>query len=41
MTGISPRLSAKEMAELGIALTILPGAALRETIMACTTSRSR
>ena len=32
-TGISPRLSEAEMAELGIALTILPGAALRETIM--------
>jgi 2-methylisocitrate lyase-like PEP mutase family enzyme len=32
-TGISPRLSEADMAELGIALTILPGAALRETIM--------
>lgn len=32
-TGISPRLSEAEMAELGIAVTILPGAALRETIM--------
>ena len=33
-TGISPRLSEAEMAELGIAVTILPGAALRQTIMA-------
>jgi 2-methylisocitrate lyase-like PEP mutase family enzyme len=32
-TGLSPRLSEAEMAELGIAVTILPGAALRETIM--------
>ena len=33
-TGISPRLSEAEMAELGIAITILPGAVLRQTIMA-------
>ncbi len=33
-TGISPRLSEAQMAELGIALTILPGATLRQTIMA-------
>ncbi len=33
-TGLSPRLSEAEMAELGIAVTILPGAALRQTIMA-------
>ena len=33
-TGISPRLSEAEMAELGIAVTILPGAVLRQTIMA-------
>ncbi len=33
-TGISPRLTEQEMAELGIAITILPGAALRQTIMA-------
>lgn len=34
MTGISPRLSAERMAELGIALCILPGALLRHSIMA-------
>jgi 2-methylisocitrate lyase-like PEP mutase family enzyme len=34
MTGISPRFSEEEMAELGIALCILPGAAMRATIMA-------
>jgi len=33
-TGISPRLSEAEMTELGIAITILPGAVLRQTIMA-------
>jgi 2-methylisocitrate lyase-like PEP mutase family enzyme len=33
-TGISPRLNEAEMAELGIAVTILPGAVLRQTIMA-------
>ncbi|MDN3565657.1 oxaloacetate decarboxylase [Paeniroseomonas aquatica] len=33
-TGISPRLSEADMAELGIAVTILPGAVLRQTIMA-------
>ncbi|MBK1662652.1 isocitrate lyase/PEP mutase family protein [Paracraurococcus ruber] len=33
-TGISPRLGEAEMAELGIAITILPGAVLRQTIMA-------
>jgi 2-methylisocitrate lyase-like PEP mutase family enzyme len=32
MTGISPRYSAEEMSELGIALTILPGALLRVAI---------
>ena len=34
MTGISPRMSAERMAELGIAVTILPGAAMRATLMA-------
>jgi 2-methylisocitrate lyase-like PEP mutase family enzyme len=34
MTGISPRLSAEQMAELGISLCILPGALLRQSIMA-------
>jgi 2-methylisocitrate lyase-like PEP mutase family enzyme len=34
MTGISPRLSAGQMAELGIRVCILPGAAMRATIMA-------
>ncbi len=34
MTGISPRMSAEEMAELGIAVCILPGAAMRATLMA-------
>jgi 2-methylisocitrate lyase-like PEP mutase family enzyme len=34
MTGISPRFTQEEMAELGIALCILPGAAMRATIMA-------
>lgn len=34
MTGISPRMSAEEMAELGIAVTILPGATMRATLMA-------
>ncbi len=34
MTGISPRLSAERMAELGIRVCILPGAAMRATIMA-------
>ncbi|WP_135467443.1 isocitrate lyase/PEP mutase family protein [Crenalkalicoccus roseus] len=34
MTGISPRLSEAEMADLGIAACILPGAAMRATIMA-------
>ena len=33
-TGISPRLSEAEMVELGIAVTILPGAVLRQSIMA-------
>jgi 2-methylisocitrate lyase-like PEP mutase family enzyme len=33
-TGISPRLSLAEMRELGIAVTILPGATLRATIAA-------
>jgi 2-methylisocitrate lyase-like PEP mutase family enzyme len=33
-TGISPRLSEAEMAGFGIALTILPGATLRQTVMA-------
>ena len=34
MTGISPRLSAEQMAALGIRVCILPGAAMRATIMA-------
>jgi 2-methylisocitrate lyase-like PEP mutase family enzyme len=34
MTGISPRMSESEMAELGIAICILPGAAMRATLMA-------
>ena len=34
MTGISPRFSEAEMAELGIALCILPGATLRATLAA-------
>lgn len=34
MTGISPRMSTEEMAELGIAVCILPGAAMRATLMA-------
>jgi 2-methylisocitrate lyase-like PEP mutase family enzyme len=34
MTGISPRMSEAEMAELGIAVCILPGAAMRATLMA-------
>lgn len=34
MTGISPRFSEAEMADLGIALCILPGAALRTTLAA-------
>lgn len=34
MTGISPRLSAEEMAALGIRVCILPGAAMRAAIMA-------
>lgn len=34
MTGISPRFSEAEMAELGIAAAILPGATMRATIMA-------
>jgi 2-methylisocitrate lyase-like PEP mutase family enzyme len=33
-TGLSPRLSEAEMAELGIAVAILPGAVLRQTVMA-------
>lgn len=33
-TGVSPRLSLPEMQELGIAITILPGVALRATIQA-------
>jgi 2-methylisocitrate lyase-like PEP mutase family enzyme len=33
-TGISPRLSLPEMQDLGIALTILPGVALRATVKA-------
>ena len=32
-TGYSPRLSEDEMAELGIAITILPGAAMRASMM--------
>jgi 2-methylisocitrate lyase-like PEP mutase family enzyme len=34
MTGISPRLTAEEMAAIGIRACILPGAAMRATIMA-------
>jgi 2-methylisocitrate lyase-like PEP mutase family enzyme len=34
MTGISPRMSAEEMAELGVACCILPGALMRQAIMA-------
>lgn len=34
MTGISPRFTTAEMAELGIAVTILPGALMRQSIMA-------
>jgi 2-methylisocitrate lyase-like PEP mutase family enzyme len=34
MTGISPRMSAERMGELGIATCILPGALLRQSIMA-------
>ncbi|HEV7457522.1 MAG TPA: isocitrate lyase/PEP mutase family protein [Roseococcus sp.] len=34
MTGISPRLSEADMARMGIGLCILPGAAMRATIMA-------
>ncbi|WP_424813765.1 isocitrate lyase/PEP mutase family protein [Roseococcus sp. YIM B11640] len=34
MTGISPRLSAEQMSDLGIRLCILPGALLRQSIMA-------
>ncbi|MCX7373098.1 MAG: isocitrate lyase/PEP mutase family protein [Alphaproteobacteria bacterium] len=34
MTGISPRFSAEEMAQLGIACCILPGALMRHAIMA-------
>ncbi|MCA3366150.1 MAG: isocitrate lyase/PEP mutase family protein [Roseomonas sp.] len=34
MTGISPRFSAEEMAAIGIRACILPGAAMRATIMA-------
>jgi 2-methylisocitrate lyase-like PEP mutase family enzyme len=34
MTGISPRMSAERMAGLGIALAILPGALMRQAIMA-------
>jgi 2-methylisocitrate lyase-like PEP mutase family enzyme len=33
-TGVSPRLTRAQMQELGIALTILPGAALRATVKA-------
>ena len=33
-TGVSPRLGREQMAELGIAVTILPGATLRATIEA-------
>lgn len=33
-TGVSPRLSLAQMRELGIAMTILPGAAMRVTIQA-------
>jgi 2-methylisocitrate lyase-like PEP mutase family enzyme len=34
MTGISPRFTAEEMAAIGIRACILPGAAMRATIMA-------
>jgi 2-methylisocitrate lyase-like PEP mutase family enzyme len=34
MTGISPRMSRERMAEIGIALAILPGALMRHAIMA-------
>jgi 2-methylisocitrate lyase-like PEP mutase family enzyme len=34
MTGISPRFTAEEMAAIGIRVCILPGAAMRATIMA-------
>jgi 2-methylisocitrate lyase-like PEP mutase family enzyme len=34
MTGISPRFTEKEMAELGIAACILPGLAMRAALMA-------
>jgi 2-methylisocitrate lyase-like PEP mutase family enzyme len=34
MTGISPRFTEQEMAQLGIAVTILPGMAMRATLMA-------
>lgn len=34
MTGISPRLTAEQMAQLGIRVCILPGAAMRASIMA-------
>jgi 2-methylisocitrate lyase-like PEP mutase family enzyme len=33
-TGVSPRLTTAQMQELGIAITILPGATLRATVMA-------
>lgn len=33
-TGVSPRLTEAQMRELGIAITILPGATLRATVMA-------
>jgi 2-methylisocitrate lyase-like PEP mutase family enzyme len=33
-TGVSPRLSQAQMQELGIAIAILPGAALRATVKA-------
>lgn len=33
-TGVSPRLTEAQMKELGIAITILPGATLRATVMA-------
>jgi 2-methylisocitrate lyase-like PEP mutase family enzyme len=33
-TGVSPRFSLAEMSELGIAVTILPGATLRATVQA-------
>jgi 2-methylisocitrate lyase-like PEP mutase family enzyme len=34
MTGISPRFTAEELAAIGIRACILPGAAMRATIMA-------